>query len=42
MDGQGSRQGLGERVEPKVKARAGDTAPAGSSVSGQAFDLGAK
>src|SRR5882762_9502161 len=29
-------------LSQKVKARAGDTAPAGSSVSGQAFDLGAK
>jgi len=29
-------------LSQKVKARAGDTAPAGSSISGQAFDLGAK
>src|SRR6267154_2122835 len=29
-------------LSQKVKARATDTAPAGSSVSGQAFDLGAK
>lgn len=29
-------------LSQKVKGRAGDTAPAGSSVSGQAFDLGAK
>ncbi len=29
-------------LSQKVKARAGDVAPAGSSVSGQAFDLGAK
>src|SRR5207249_1885615 len=29
-------------MNQKVKARATDTAPAGSSVSGQAFDLGAK
>ena len=29
-------------MNQKVKRRAGDTAPAGSSLSGQAFDLGAK
>jgi hypothetical protein len=29
-------------LSQQVKARAGDAAPAGSSVSGQAFDLGAK
>jgi predicted porin len=29
-------------MSQQVKARAGDTAPAGSSVSGQAFDIGAK
>src|SRR5205809_2866042 len=29
-------------MNQKVKARAGDTAPTGSSLSGQAFDLGAK
>jgi predicted porin len=29
-------------ISQQVKARAGDTAPTGSSVSGQAFDLGAK
>jgi|SRR5437867_3808015 len=29
-------------LSQKVKARAGDAAPVGSSVSGQAFDLGAK
>jgi len=29
-------------MSQQVKARAGDTAPTGSSVSGQAFDIGAK
>ncbi len=29
-------------MSQQVKARAGDSAPAGSSVSGQAFDIGAK